>query len=748
MNVRFLVVHPRDLLQQYFETLVIHEPAGDRSKMLRIGKQVALCHIFSEIVNDNWKVLETKWELFKHFWETTQGPLNLLRIIEPVFHAEPGYKTPVKFFRAKLHDLDWPGIWALLEFMGNIVEDYARSSLVGGKNISQLNWLQSRKKYNGTFFTPPALVRFIADRIQEIWDKPWTDTRIFDPSVGCGHFLIALAQICAKHVKNLDQEDFQHFLKNNLFGVDQDVGAITVTTLLLGLVGGDWSLIGSIRKHIYQADTLLMDARDQYHIVIGNPPWGCVKGGARNIYAQKYPMCNDFENFEYFSVRGLDATIPSGLHAFVVPNTFFRNILSGKFREWYASRAQFVEIHDFSNVPVFAEPKVRSSVFIAKKNPSARIAPAIHLHEGRGLNEIDTAYTLPDTWFQANIDTWYLSQVPPAMVEGIYAPIKSQSQPLSKFTDSKQGFIPYRFTTLAARFTERFKVFIEKNPLNQSSYEEVLQGVWPTSVPLPTFPLPTRETFEVVGQDLARRVVKERLWDRNGAQDAPLPGGYLPLLKGRDVRAFSIHWRGTVFAYGSHVSSHVEERFFTHPRLIFPEIAGSFPYQVQAAYTCDPFVHDPQVLNAVFNDKIDPRWHWFCLAAANSLPVSAFMAISAPKIGKGLFSKLLVQDVKRLPIPLDPSVLMQVELSIDEVALPQDLSSLAKIVQGKDLPPALAIDTAIRIAGEATRLGGLDLRNKMDPKITILLRNLNDRIFCRLFGVDVDLCMQAALRKN
>lgn len=716
--------------------------------MLGIGKQIALCHIFSEIVNYSDNSPEGKWELFKKYWEATQGEASLLPIIQTVFHAESIYMSPVKFTATKGQDLDWSNLWTLVDLVGNVVEDYARSSVIKGVGTPQLIWLQSPKKRVGTFFTPSSLARFIAGKIREIWDHPWIETRILDPSVGCGHFLLALAEVYAKRVKSLDHVEFERFIKCNLFGVDQDLAAVTATALLLGAAGGDWHVVDAVRKNLFQADALQMDVRDQYHIVIGNPPWGCVRGAERKRYAQKYPMCNDFENFEYFSVRGLDATTPGGLHAFVVPNTFFRNILSSKFREWYASRAQFVEIHDFSNVPVFAEPKVRCSVFIARKTRTLTTPSTILIHSGKALNEAIATYSLSPRWFRANVDTWHLSHFPPELVEGIYTPILSRSQPLGRYTESKQGFIPYRFTTLAARLTERLRDFATKNTHAKNPIGEVLEGIWPSCIPPPSLPLPTQATYDEIGHDLAQRIVKERPWHKKLIKDTPIPAGYIPLLKGRDVRSFCINWRGTIFAYGPHVSSYVEERFFTLPRLLFPEITGILPHLVQAAYTRDTYIHDPQVINAVFKNEFDTRWHWFCLAAVNSLPVSAFMVISSPKIGKGLFQKLLVQDIKRVPIPLDPSILRDLDLDLEKMKEIQDIAPLDAIICGIDLTPLNAVECGIRLGLELTRLRSREKMDQQDENNLQILRHLNDILFCRLFNVDPALCLEAVAKNQ
>ena len=747
-NVRFQLVHPRDLLQSYYSALASEDPNGDRNKQLTIGKQIALCHIFSEIFTGTQSTLERKWMRFKKYWEAIEGAHYLLPMIEPIFYKNVFNKTPICVSLTSFFDLEWTKIWTIAQLVGRVVEDYSRASVFYGDKNLQINWMQSPKKRSGAFYTPPSLARFIARRIADIWKEPWESTRIFDPSVGCGYFLLAIAEIYARSVGKKYPEKYQTFLAHNLFGVDKDLGAITATILLLGLTGGLDPVIPAIRKNIYQADMLQMDVVDQYHIVIGNPPWGCIRSGERKKYARKYPMCNDFENFEYFSVQGMNATVTGGLHAFVVPNTFFRNTLSVKFRKWYVSQAQFTEIHDFTNVPLFDDASVRCCVIISRKLADPEITTKIFVHSLKALDEVKATFSFSPNWFQSNINFWHWIHINPSIIKGIYSPMITNSSPLSKYTETKQGFIPYRYTTLLSRFRSRFSMYASEYSYNNKSVEEILQGVWPTHVPLPFIPEITRENYYVIAQNLARRIVDERLWHKNCPPNEPVPEGYLPLLKGRNIRAFTINWEGECFAYGPHVSSYVEHRFFSKPRLLFPEIIGKAPYQVQAAYTTDTFVHDPQVLNAVFKEGIDPRWHWFCLAAANSLPISAFMAISAPKVCKGLFSKLLVRDVKQIPIPLDPSYLKEIELELIELwQQPPDLENLTKIIQQENLQLTSIVEAGIRIAMEGTRLCNSNVKITNASKRLTRLRALNDLLFCRLFKVDLDLCRQVAMGK-
>src|SRR5207248_2797771 len=65
-------------------------------------------------------------------------------------------------------------------------------------------------------------------------------------------------------------------------------------------------------------------------------------------------------------------------------------------------------------------------------------------------------------------------------------------------------------------------------------------------------------------------------------------------------------------------------------------------------YTDQLYVHNPSVLNACLTtNEYSPL---YCLSIANSTLLSEYFYFTSPKSDKGIFPKVLVEDVRRLPI--------------------------------------------------------------------------------------------------
>lgn len=67
-----------------------------------------------------------------------------------------------------------------------------------------------------------------------------------------------------------------------------------------------------------------------------------------------------------------------------------------------------------------------------------------------------------------------------------------------------------------------------------------------------------------------------------------------------------------------------------------------------ATYVTETFVHNPSVLNACFIET--DYSHLYFLALINSSLLSEYFYRTSPKSGKGLFPKVLVEDIRRFPI--------------------------------------------------------------------------------------------------
>jgi len=173
---------------------------------------------------------------------------------------------------------------------------------------------------------------------------------------------------------------------------------------------------------------------------------------------------------------------------------------------------------------------------------------------------------------------------------------------IADYCDVRQGYIPYRTTTLTKRF----------------------------------------------GAAKAREILKNRSWHSNRREGPE----YQRELQGVDVRRYSLNWSGVWVKYGEWVSTHLPISFFSGPRILIREITGRPPYVLHATYANEVFVHNPSVLAVQPRGNVSAK---FVLGIINSSLMSVVFPFVAPKAKKGLFPKIIITDAKRLPMPrIDP----------------------------------------------------------------------------------------------
>jgi hypothetical protein len=171
---------------------------------------------------------------------------------------------------------------------------------------------------------------------------------------------------------------------------------------------------------------------------------------------------------------------------------------------------------------------------------------------------------------------------------------------LADVCEVRQGYIPYRTTTLTARF----------------------------------------------GAAKATEIVKKRLWHAR----EQLGPEYLRELQGVDVCRYSLRWSGTWVRYGDWVSTYLPvDKVFSGPRVLLREITGKMPHALLSTFTDEVFVHNPGVLAVLPRPGlVSPK---FVLGVLNSRLASTTFAQLAPKAKKGLFPKVIITDARRLPFP-------------------------------------------------------------------------------------------------
>ena len=231
---------------------------------------------------------------------------------------------------------------------------------------------KSKRKDYGTFYTPDFIIDYIMVNTLEkvnVVKNPFL--KVLDPSCGSGYFLIkAYAVLLKKFLSSIEKikdkylnyiyidggikvtggeywvkENMPyHILKNCIYGSDIDNNAVELTKLNL-IKAAKRNL--NINDNIVCCNSLIkwenMNGNKKLHnfwnssydFVVGNPPWVSMKRKyGRNIdkslmeyYIKEYNGNLYLPNlYEYFIKRSLQVLKDSGKMAFVIPNTFARNL--------------------------------------------------------------------------------------------------------------------------------------------------------------------------------------------------------------------------------------------------------------------------------------------------------------------------------------------------------------------------------------------------------------------------------------
>ncbi|GAB3568721.1 hypothetical protein GCM10027578_21790 [Spirosoma luteolum] len=118
-------------------------------------------------------------------------------------------------------------------------------------------------------------------------------------------------------------------------------------------------------------------------------------------------------------------------------------------------------------------------------------------------------------------------------------------------------------------------------------------------------------------------------------------------LWGEDVTRYKVAWNGKEYLnYDGGVANPREPKFFSKPRILIREITNP---RVYAAFTEDELYNDPSIINVLENKEGYPILT--LLAILNSKLFTFYHFNSSPKATKGSFPKILVEDVKNLPLP-------------------------------------------------------------------------------------------------
>ena len=138
------------------------------------------------------------------------------------------------------------------------------------------------------------------------------------------------------------------------------------------------------------------------------------------------------------------------------------------------------------------------------------------------------------------------------------------------------------------------------------------------------------------------QTIKNRIWHSTYQKDKT----FKKELKGGDVNRFNIKWNGELWiSYGEWLAAPRKPEFFRNERILVREILADKLY---CGYTNEEYYNTPSCINIInFKKILDLR---FTLCVLNSKLIGWYCKKVSPKANKGLFPKILVNDVRNIPL--------------------------------------------------------------------------------------------------
>lgn len=225
-----------------------------------------------------------------------------------------------------------------------------------------------RKKY-GQFYTPQEIVEYIIDNSQIT-----KDSKILDPSCGCGVFLMGAANKLKK-LNNVAP-------LRNIYGIDINPKATSISKKILcenfdtkinldnNIISGNSIIsnkkIDSRAIDLHQSFTKIMNTGG-FDVVIGNPPYVTLKRDEFDSSESIYPeIANGVVNCATLMIgRSLELLKDGGVLGFLLPKSVIRVDSYSKLRKFLLENTQIRTIFDLGSM--FKDVRGEQIILIVEK---------------------------------------------------------------------------------------------------------------------------------------------------------------------------------------------------------------------------------------------------------------------------------------------------------------------------------------------------------------------------------------------
>jgi type I restriction-modification system DNA methylase subunit len=572
---------------------------------------------------------------------------------------------PLKEIFKNLYYPDCPYEFSVLgaDILGSVYEQFLGKVIrLTAGNRAVVEDKPEVKKAGGVYYTPTYIVDYIvAHTVGKLLEgksvKQAAGITVLDPACGSGSFLIGAYQYLLdwylkqylddgadKYAKGKSARLYQgaggawrlttaekkRILLEHIYDVDIDTQAVEVTklSLLLKVLEGESgqtlnaqmklfhervlpdlayniqcgnSLIG---PDFYDGQLNLDDEAAQrinvfdwqaafpqifkvggFNAVIGNPPWGAEFGKRDLQYlVDKHPQVPTKikDSYFYFIYRAIETTHKDGLLGFIVPNTWLLINAAKPIREDLLSY-QIEEIRDYGD-GVFSKATVESSTLILRNSKNANgKCHAVRLRKGAVIVEHDV---LKSVWLSDENSRIIIDMNPE--VDMLLKKLNKRSESFNQHCTITWGIKPY-----------------------QVGYGQPPQ-------------------------------TKEMLENRIYHADKKRGADWKPLLVGKDVNKYQIHFPGDQFIkYGKWLMYPSNELLMVGPKILMRQTSDA----LRCCYDNEGFYCQNSVF--IVHSKTVPLR--LLLALLNSRLMDFIYKLKNPQTGK-VFAEIKPSVIKELPI--------------------------------------------------------------------------------------------------
>lgn len=240
-------------------------------------------------------------------------------------------------------------------------------------NIYEILLGKEDQRKDNAFYTPKYLVDYILDRTIDKHIRQKESCKILDPSCGSGIFLVDSYRRMVESKLNGklytdDDELLCNTLKNNIFGIDLNKGAIDVAIFSLYLAMLDYKnpktlkqfslpdLRGSnlLECDFFDEAALTILQNKPFDFLIGNPPWGN-KSGKHMDYCREHeylPYMQNNDTCRAFILRSKDFCNESSTCCLVLHSKmlYMQKKTSKRFRNYLLTNTKIKSLVELSSV--------------------------------------------------------------------------------------------------------------------------------------------------------------------------------------------------------------------------------------------------------------------------------------------------------------------------------------------------------------------------------------------------------------